>query len=139
MVEAINIRDIKHGKERKGIMSFKVVVAGSRTFCTREHYAMLHNKLQFLLSRKADVTIISGDARGADSLGVKYAKEKGHDIMHFPADWNKYGKSAGYKRNVEMADNADAVVVFWNGISKGSEHMINIAKERKLPLVVYKF
>lgn len=114
----------------------KIIVAGSRTFT---NYAILHNTLQMLTKNLPNVTIISGDAQGADSLGVRYAKEKGHDVMHFPADWNKHGKSAGYKRNVEMADNADAVVVFWNGISKGAKHMIDIAKERKLPLRIYRF
>ena len=54
-----------------------------------------------------------------------------------PADWNKYGKSAGYKRNEEMANIADAALVIWDGESRGSKHMIDIAKKQKLQVYVY--
>ena len=52
--------------------------------------------------------------------------------MEFPADWDKHGKSAGYKRNLEMAENADALIAFWDGESRGTKHMIDIAKEKNL-------
>jgi len=56
----------------------------------------------------------------------------GYPVAKFPADWNKFKKSAGYKRNVEMAENADALIAFYDGKSKGTGHMIDIAKEKNL-------
>ena len=50
----------------------------------------------------------------------------------FPADWDKYGKAAGYKRNGEMARNADALIAFWDGKSRGTKHMIDLAKKYDL-------
>lgn len=56
-----------------------------------------------------------------------------------PADWNKYGKSAGYKRNEQMAIYADACLAFWDGKSKGTKHMIGLAKRHNLRLKVVLF
>lgn len=120
--------------------TFKIIVAGGRDF---NNYNLLEKKLDFYLSNKNnegyDITIISGRANGADSLGEKYAINKGYNVEYYPADWDKHGKSAGYKRNVQMANVADACVVFWDGKSKGSEHMINIAKSKDLPLKIVKY
>ena len=117
-------------------MSFKVIVAGSRKFVD---YNLLEYKLDKLLINKSDVCIISGGAKGADTLGERYAKEKSLDIVVIEADWNRYGKSAGYKRNIVMAKQADACVVFWDGKSKGSKHMIDIAKEFEIPVRVVEY
>tara|TARA_R100001132_G_C3271943_1_gene94032 strand:+ start:1024 stop:1380 length:357 start_codon:yes stop_codon:yes gene_type:complete len=117
-------------------MSFNVIVAGSRDFVD---YNLLEYKLDKLLIDRSDVCIISGGARGADTLGERYAKEKSLDILIIKADWNRYGKSAGYKRNTVMAAQADGCVVFWDGISKGSKHMIDIAKEFKIPVRVVEY
>ena len=57
----------------------------------------------------------------------------GQSLTRFPADWNK-GKSAGYIRNEKMANYADALIAFWNGMSRGTEHMINLAKQYKLKI-----
>lgn len=113
----------------------KIVVAGSRDFA---RYDILKSSLDQLLLNEKDVTIISGTARGADQLGERYAKEKGYGLLRFPANWDKFGKSAGYIRNEEMAENTDAVVVFWNG-SRGTKHMIDIAKRKNLLCVVLDF
>ena len=69
----------------------------------------------------------------------KYANERGYPIKQFPADWNKYGKSAGYKRNEEMAKYADALIAFWDGKSKGTKHMIDLAKRYGLKVKVVIF
>ena len=117
-------------------MSFKVIVAGSRTF---NDYENLHHTLNYLLQECQGITIISGDAQGADQLGTRYAEAKGYKVMHFPANWQKYGKSAGYKRNEEMAKHADALVAFWDGKSKGTKHMIDIATKKNLKSRVIRF
>lgn len=113
-----------------------VIVAGSRTFTD---YHFLKQKLDhlFLYLIPSEVTIISGTAKGADQLGEKYAKEFGCDVIRCPADWDKHGKKAGYLRNVKMAELASHCVVFIKDGSKGSKHMIDIAKNKGLELRVY--
>jgi len=113
----------------------KIVVAGSRAF---KDYSLLSRKLDALLSRKVGqgepITIISGGARGADALGERYARDRGYECTIIPADWQKYGRSAGYRRNEQMAAMADAVVCFWDGQSPGTRHMIEIARNMGLAL-----
>ena len=119
---------------------FKIIVAGGRSF---NNYDLLEQKLDYYLSSKInegyDIVIISGTAKGADSLGEKYAINKGYEIERFPANWDKYGKSAGYRRNVDMANVADACIVFWDGTSPGSKHMIDIANTKRLALRVVNY
>lgn len=115
---------------------FKVIVAGSRDF---NDYEMLESKLMYYLSvyKPIEIEIVSGSAKGADTLGERFAKEKGCHIKRFPAEWDVYGKSAGYRRNAEMAKYADACVVFMKKEgSKGSQHMIDLARKYELPLKV---
>jgi hypothetical protein len=115
---------------------FKVIVAGGRDFTD---YAILSSTLQHLLSGKRDVEIVSGVARGADSLAVKFAVDRNIPVKRFPADWDNHGNSAGYKRNVEMAKYADVCVCFWDGKSKGTADMIRVAKFYRLALRVIKY
>lgn len=105
---------------------FRVIVAGSRDFTD---YDLLKSKLDFLLKNRNNIIIVSGTAKGADKLGEQYAKERGYKIAEYPADWS-LGKKAGYLRNKQMAENADAAVIFWDGESPGSKHMIDLAKEK---------
>lgn len=73
--------------------------------------------------------IVSGGAKGADSLAEKIAEEYGFETIVHKPDWNKYGKSAGYIRNTYIIADADIVFAFWDGKSKGTEHSINIARK----------
>ena len=114
----------------------KVIIAGGRTF---SDYNKLKQTCDFLLGDKTDIEIVSGTANGADKLGERYAHENSHKLTLFPADWDKYGKSAGYIRNKQMAEYADALIAFWDGISKGTLHMINLAKENNLKVRVIKY
>ena len=107
----------------------KVIIAGGRDF---NDYDLLCQKIDKILSKQTDIEIVSGRAKGADQLGERYAKEHGYFIKMFPADWNRYNKQAGYIRNEDMANYADALIIFWNNESKGSQHMINIAKQQNL-------
>ena len=111
---------------------FKLIVAGSRSF---NDYNLLKDKLDRLLSNKdlSTVHIISGTARGADQLGERYAKERGCQLERFPANWSRYGKSAGYERNTRMARHADAAVIFWDGESRGALHMANTMENLNKP------
>lgn len=111
---------------------FRVIIAGSRTF---NNYQLLRDSCNFLLSEKQrthTVVIISGTAQGADRLGERYALERGFQLRRFPADWDRNGKAAGPIRNTKMADNADALIAFWDGMSKGTAHMIETARKKGL-------
>ena len=121
----------------------KVIVAGSRTFtnfslCEKEliRFIKTHHRKGIM---KSDIEIVSGTARGADKLGEKFAIKYGFKVTQFPAEWDKYGKSAGYIRNKQMAEYATHCIVFWDGISKGSQHMIDLAKSRDLVTNVIKY
>lgn len=117
-------------------MPFKVIIAGTRDF---NDYDMLKEKCERILSNKTDIEVISGTARGADQLGERYASENNYPIHRYPADWDKHGRMAGYIRNEEMAKNADALIAFWDGSSKGTRHMINIATGYGLQVRVVPF
>lgn len=114
----------------------KIIVAGSRTF---KDYELLCKKLDFYIGNHQDVEIVSGTAYGADKLGERYAISRGFEIKYFPANWKLYGKSAGYRRNKEMAEYATHAVIFWDGVSKGSQHMIDLAKQAGLNTRVVRF
>lgn len=104
----------------------KLIVAGSRGIVD---YDLVVQAIKAFEKEFGKVTqIISGGAKGADRLGEKYANEHSLTLVKFLADWNKYGKRAGYLRNEEMAKNADACLCIWDGESKGTKHMIDIAE-----------
>lgn len=113
---------------------FKVIIAGGRDFRNYNHLKTVCDKA---LSNQTDIQIVSGGAWGADKLGERYAREKEFAVIQFLADWDRYGKAGGYIRNEEMAKYADACIVFWDGVSKGSGHMIELAKKHGLKLKVY--
>ena len=116
----------------------KVIVAGTRSF---KDYALLKEKLDLYLSHypSESLEIVSGKAKGADSLGEQYATENEISIAEFPADWDSYGKRAGYLRNEQMAEYADCLVAFWNGKSVGTRHMIDLARKHGLKVRIVKY
>lgn len=116
---------------------FRVIVAGGRDF---NNYAGLAASLDYLLKNINDeIQIVCGMARGADKLGEQYAKERGYKVIYMPADWDIDGRSAGFKRNIKMAEYADALVAFWDGKSSGTRHMIETAKFKGLDIRVKRY
>lgn len=81
--------------------------------------------------------VVCGMARGADMLGLRWANRMQIPVVRFPANWDLYGKSAGYRRNVQMAENADALIALWDGKSRGTGHMVDIARMKKLKLLIH--
>jgi len=126
----MDIRDANQNRD------YKVVVAGGRTFTD---YDLMKERLDKILEGKSNITIVSGTAKGADKLGERYAKERGYNIKRMPANWDKHGRSAGYKRNEEMAKVGDHVVCFWDGNSSGTKHMIDLARKYELVVDVIKY
>ena len=111
----------------------KVIVAGGRDFTDYKLTCKVLSKL------KHPFELVCGEARGADNLGKRYAVENNLKIHSFPADWNRFGKSAGYIRNKQMAKFAEGLIAFWDGKSKGTKHMIDLAKQYGLKILVIKY
>lgn len=139
--QAIEIYRIRNKETAMKKKEYKVIVAGSRGFKNKK---LLFEKLDYYLGPKLEgneyeVIIVSGTAKGADTLGEEYAARCNLRCIRMPADWNKYGKSAGYIRNEEMAKIADACIVFWDGVSPGTKHMIELALKYKLAVRIVKY
>lgn len=105
---------------------FKLIVAGGRDF---NDPVLLANKLNELANgayKSQAVSIVSGMAKGADLLAYNFAINRDVKVYKFPANWDKYGKGAGYRRNEDMGRFADGLLAFWDGKSKGTKNMIDI-------------
>ena len=108
----------------------KLIIAGSRTLeASVEELCELLGRFNLMPTE-----IVSGTAKGIDRCGEVLAKTVGLDIKRFPADWETHGKSAGYKRNGQMAGYADALLLIWDGQSKGSGHMKDIMTRKNKPV-----
>lgn len=114
----------------------KLIIAGGRKY---DDYNSLKKYCDYILQNSSDIEIICGTAYGADKLGEKYAIEKGFNIKYFKPDWDRFKKSAGYIRNDLMAKYADAAIIFWDGKSKGSKHMIDLSIKYKLNLRIFNY
>lgn len=113
--------------------TFRVIIAGSRDLESESVYQFLAKKCDDLLYKKhPDIEIVSGTARGIDKLGERYAEDRGYMVRKFPANWEADGKKAGIFRNIAMAEYAHALIAFWDGESRGTAHMIQVAKEKGL-------
>ena len=76
--------------------------------------------------------VVSGMARGIDRLGAAWARRNNIPVVEFPAQWVQWGKRAGYIRNALMAENAEALLLIWDGESKGSAAMLALARDKGL-------
>ena len=111
----------------------KTIIAGSRTFIDYTVLSLIMDKIHW-----KPTLIISGGARGVDKLGERYAKENNIPLEIVPAKWDLYGKKAGYIRNKIMAEKGEALVALWDGESRGTKMMIELAKSIGLVVkVVY--
>lgn len=116
----------------------RVVIAGCRDY---SNYEEAKPYIDFCLSnirKENNIIILSGHANGADLIGEMYAKENGFKVEIYPANWNKYGRSAGPIRNRQMAEVCDYVICFWDGKSRGTKSMIEFAREFNKPIRIKK-
>ncbi len=104
----------------------RVAIVGSRDF---KDYDYLSSCMDYLNTNGNVTEVVCGCARGADTLGEKWANERGIAVKRCPADWDGLGKKAGILRNIEMADYADATVAFWDGKSRGTKQMIEYSRK----------
>ena len=82
--------------------------------------------------------IVSGGARGIDSVAAAYAKSHGIKLVEFLPDYKKYGRVAPLRRNDEIADYADEVIAFWDGVSSGTKYTVEAFKKRGKPVRIMK-
>mgnify|MGYP000860885121 FL=1 len=114
----------------------KLAVVGSRTF---NDYKLLKEHLDEIHAVTPITLIISGGAKGADSLAEKWAHQNNIETLIFKPEWDRYGKQAGYLRNKDIILNSDRVLAMWDGVSKGTLHSINIADHHQIPYTVVNF
>ena len=109
----------------------KVIIAGSRSFRDYQYLCQVLGQERHRITQ-----VISGGAPGADRLGIRWALAQKVRIKGFPADWQRFGKSAGYRRNQQMAQAGDVLIAFWDGQSPGTAHMIACMRALGKPVVV---
>lgn len=106
----------------------RLAIVGSRSFNDYEQLKTFINetinKNNFNISQ-----IISGGAKGADILGAQFAIDNKIELIEYKPDWKKYGRSAGFKRNVDIIENCDFCIAFWDGKSNGTKHDIDLCKQ----------
>lgn len=108
----------------------RTIIAGSRSITDYDIVLKIVADSEFIITQ-----IVSGGAKGVDTIGEDIAADFGIPLVVFPADWARYGRAAGPIRNELMAKNADALIAVWDGRSTGTKHMMKIAKQ--LGLKVY--
>lgn len=122
------------------MIDYRIIIAGGRDFNDYEHLKLVMDSVHPKLREDGrKLIVVSGKARGADALGERWAIENNIPVEEFPADWATHGKSAGYKRNEQMAIHSDGLVAFWDGKSRGTEHMINLAKKHGLKAMTIRY
>lgn len=112
-----------------------VALVGSRDFTD---YELFKTKVKYYTQNLGNFSIVSGGAKGADTLAKQYAAEFGHEFIEHLADWDKHGKSAGFKRNATIVENCTHLIAFQINDSKGTQHSIDLAKSANKPVRVVK-
>ena len=115
----------------------KIIICGSRTF---QDYGLLASTMDRLtINLKYRIVVISGHALGVDRLGEKWAWESGLDRIVFHPDYTTYGDKAPLVRNTEMVNEANALVAFWDGRSKGTQDVLAKARKKGLKIRIIRF
>ncbi len=124
--QSLNLRDYNK----------RVIVAGTRGYNDR---VMFHNVISSFVNDEIEpILFISGAAAtGADRLIIQWCNKFVYPCLEYPADWD-LGRSAGYRRNEQMAEVATGLIAFYDGTSPGTGHMIDLANEYQLPIKVIK-
>ena len=110
---------------------FTLAVVGHRDFHNYKLLCSVLSRVHTPIDR-----IVSGAARGADTLAARYAKEHGIDLVEYPADWGRYGKKAGYLRNRLIVADADAMIAFLHPESRGTRMSVELAQEKGIPVYI---
>ena len=120
------------------MVASRVLVTGSRDYTDEQRLRVIMTRIArvFFTNEDEPPILISGNARGADTLAEKVWESHGWPIERYPADWDTHGRSAGHIRNAEMAKTgADVCVAFPLGKSAGTRGMMKIAEKHGIPVV----
>ena len=107
----------------------KVIIAGSR-FIT--DYMIVESAIERSGFAREITEVDSGGAKGADVFGERWAQLHGVPVRHFPAEWQTFGRRAGFVRNAQMIEYADALILVWDGLSRGAAHTLLLAEKTGL-------
>lgn len=110
----------------------KVIIAGSRALNKYDMVEYAVKRSQWNMTE-----VVCGMAQGVDLLGKRYGELHDIPVAEFPADWNQFGKSAGFRRNKQMGYYADALIAIWDGESRGTKHMIELINCLDKPSYVF--
>ena len=121
---------------KKKLSTKRVVIAGCRDYNNYEEAKRFIDYCISDIRKDYTVIIVSGGTQGADALGERYARENNFKIERYIAEWDKYGKSAGPKRNKKMAEISDFVICFWDEKSRGTKSMIEYSKKCDKPIKI---
>lgn len=83
--------------------------------------------------------IISGGAKGVDTSAKEYALSHGIKLTEFLPEYERYGRSAPLKRNIQIIEAADVVLAFWDGSSRGTKYVIDNCNKRNIPVIVHTY
>lgn len=121
--------------------AYRVIVAGGRDFDDYELMKQSLDQLFYVSGEFGDfpIKIISGMAKGADKLAIRYADENEMTKILFPANWKYHRRLAGFLRNEDMLRLATHLVAFWDGRSHGTQHIIDLARQKGIPVWVFGF
>ena len=116
----------------------RIAVVGGRDFGNPAQYELMCSVLSNFGFDKEGNVIVSGGAKGADYLAKCFAEDASLEYKEWPAQWTKYGRNAGFKRNKQIVKDSDFVIAFWDGHSSGTQNTIQEAANLKKPtLIIY--
>ena len=107
----------------------RVIVAGSRSISS---YSVVESAIERSGFAREITEVVSGGAKGADVFGERWAQLHGVPVHRFPAEWQTFGRRAGFVRNAQMIEYADALVLIWDGLSRGAAHTLLLAEKAGL-------
>lgn len=116
----------RYGRRRK----VKIAIVGSRD------YQDLNRVSKYVRILPPETIIVSGNAEGVDRVAEKSGRHYGLEVISIPADWDTHDKSAGFIRNIEIIEQVETVVAFWDGKSKGTSHTITEASKRGIRVII---
>ncbi len=117
----------------------RLIIAGSRSIYGLPGMEALEEAVEKAgYAKSTEIKhVLCGGARGVDELGKAWAEHYGIPVYEFPANWDRYKKSAGIIRNIQMVEHADALLAVWDGVSNGTRHVIGEAKKQGLRVYVH--
>ena len=114
----------------------RITIGGCRDFEDYEIFAEFVDECIEKIKPCDKIIILSGHCKGTDLMAERYAAEMGYEVEIHNADWKKYGRAAGPKRNSEMIQNSHALIAFWDCKSKGTKNLVDTAKKKNIPVYV---